>query len=75
MSERKYWKISYLPAPSSAKEVGWEFYGTEQELGDYLFEKHSCFCSDCRGKPWWSTAQSAEYLVEEILEDELPNNQ
>jgi len=70
MQERKYWRITYLPASSYPRVVEWVFHGTEQELGDYLYAEHSCKCEDCKGKPWWDTAQSCEYIVEEVVEDE-----
>jgi hypothetical protein len=71
MQERKYWRITYLPASSYPRVVEWVFHGTEQERDDYLLCQHSCSCEDCQVKEsWWDTAQSCEYIVEEIVEDE-----
>lgn len=70
MSEEggKYWRIDFLPSTKSGQEVSWVFYGTKKELDTYLNEKHSCKCPGCSGKDWWETAQSAEYIVEELTE-------
>lgn len=66
----KLWSVEYLPSTKSGREVGWVFYGTKDELDAYLNEKHSCKCEDCARKDWWDSAQSAEYIVEEIVDDE-----
>lgn len=64
MDERYYWRITYLPAFAGSGECEWVFKGTHSELNKYLLEKHGCSCEDCKGKDWWETAQSREYIVE-----------
>ena len=66
MEEIKYWEISYLPMKDSG-EIGWVYSGTESQLNQYLLDNHGCNCADCIGKDWWDTAQSCEYIVEEIV--------
>lgn len=64
------WRITYLPASARPRVIEWVFQGTKEDLDKYLQENHSCSCADCKGKDWWETAMSAEYLVEIIEEDE-----
>jgi hypothetical protein len=72
--ERRYWRITYLPSMNREGEVGWVYYGTEEELDAYLQEKHSCKCGSCQeeyeiNKSWHDTAQACEYMVEEIKDE------
>jgi len=69
MTERKRWRVIYLPSSSYSREVEWVYYGNESDLAQYLQERHSCSCADCQGKDWWDTAQSAEYIIEEVVDD------
>ena len=66
MEELKYWRISYLPATSSGSVVEWTFFGTKKELDEHLNLNHCCGCEGCKGKDWWDTPQSAEYIIEEV---------
>ena len=65
MSKATVWVIDYLPATDEGREVGWKFYGTKEQLDQYLLEKHSCSCKSCSRMDWWDTPASAEYFVEE----------
>lgn len=70
MNDRKYWRITYLPSFTGAGVCEWVFKGTDEELGKYLNDTHGCNCEDCRGKDWWDTAQSCEFLIEDASEDD-----
>lgn len=70
MSERSYWRITYLPAFTGAGVCEWVFKGTEAELNKYLNENHACGCEDCKSKDWWETAQSCEYIVEWVKDED-----
>lgn len=72
MSNHKYWRITYLPAFQGPGECEWVFKGSEDDLANYLNEKHSCGCEYCsKESNWFNTANSAEYIIEEVNENEI----
>ncbi len=67
--EVKYFRISYLPVQTKPGVIEWVFQGTDKDLYQYLQEYHSCKCEGCHGKNWYDTAQSCEYIIEDITEE------
>lgn len=68
---RKNWKITYLPSFIGPGMHSWVYKGTSEELEKYLNENFSCKCPMCDGLPFYDQAESAEYIVREISENEF----